>query len=184
MTDPRVAKVQRLFEAAGNSRYGGEDVSQLEHALQAAMFAEQSGAPDTLVAAALLHDVGHLLHTLPEDAPDQGIDDLHEELGGRWLAKYFTPDVVEPVRLHVASKRYLCTADDAYYDQLSGPSRQSLQLQGGPMSADEAREFELHPHFEAAVTLRRWDEAAKVPQLETPPLEHYLPKLAAGLLDN
>ncbi|ADB19266.1 phosphonate degradation operons associated HDIG domain protein [Pirellula staleyi DSM 6068] len=181
-SDERIAKVKRLFEAAGSSRYGGEAISQLEHALQAAMFAEKSGAPSTLIAAALLHDIGHLLHALPDDAPDQGIDDLHEELGGRWLAKYFAPEVVEPVRLHVASKRYLCTADAAYYELLSGPSRQSLALQGGPMTADEARKFEAHPHFQHAVALRRWDEQAKIPHLETPPLEHYLPLLAAGLL--
>lgn len=169
-----VDKIATVYRERGGSQYGGEAVTQLEHALQAALFAEQEGAAPALVAAALLHDVGHLLHNLPEDAPDDGIDDQHEALAARWLARYFPPEVVEPVRLHVAAKRYLCATDPTYQGQLSEPSLHSLKLQGGPMSTAETAEFEAGPHFEGAVRLRRWDEAAKVVGLQTPPLEHFV----------
>lgn len=174
---PVTDEILLLFRQHGGSRYGGEDVSQLEHALQAAHFAEQEGAPSSLIAAALLHDIGHLLHDLPADAPEHGIDDEHEALGGRWLQSRFGPAVCEPVRLHVAAKRYLCAVEPAYFDKLSGPSIQSLQLQGGPMSAAEVREFERNPFYTDAVRLRRWDEAAKATDLVTPYLEHFAPQL-------
>lgn len=169
-----VEQILRLFDARGSSGYGGEAVLQLEHALQAAMFAENEKAPPALIVAALLHDVGHLLHELPADAPDQGIDDRHEALAARWLTKHFGPDVVEPVRLHVAAKRYLCAVDADYHRELSPPSAQSLRLQGGPMSPEEVREFELQPHFDAAVRLRRWDDEAKVVGLVTPDVRHFM----------
>jgi len=172
-------EIRKLFAQSGASRYGGEAVSQLEHALQAAMFAERAQADPALIAAALLHDVGHLLHDLPDDAPEQGINDVHEARGAKWLARHFGPDVVAPVRLHVTAKRYLCAADADYAAQLSEPSRVSLRLQGGPMTADEMADFRRHPHFEAAVRLRRWDEAAKVKDLATPNLEHFLAIIAA-----
>lgn len=168
-----VSKIVQLYRERGGSRYGGEAITQAEHALQAAMFAEQEGATAELIAAALLHDAGHLLHNLPDDAPDEGIDDEHEALAARWLARYFPPEVVEPVRLHVAAKRYLCATDQNYQGQLSAPSLHSLQLQGGPMSAAEITEFEAGPHCRAAVRLRRWDEAAKVVGLSTPTIEHF-----------
>lgn len=169
-----VERISPLFEARGESRYGGEAVSQREHALQAAFFAEREKAAPSLIVAALLHDVGHLLHELPIDAPEQGIDDRHEELAARWLAKHFDADVVEPVRLHVAAKRYLCAVDADYHRALSPPSMKSLELQGGPMTADEAREFESQPHFDAAVRLRRWDDEAKVVGLMTPNVRHFM----------
>ena len=168
-----VNEVLGLFHNHGASQYGSEAVSQLEHALQAAFFAERAGASAELIVAAMLHDCGHLLHDLPDDAPERGIDDYHELLAARWLSVRFPAAVVEPVRLHVAAKRYLCAVDESYQQQLSPPSVLSLQLQGGPMSAAEVQEFELLPHFAAAVDLRRWDDAAKVPQLKTPPLEHF-----------
>lgn len=180
MSDP-VAHVLNRFRVLGDSNYGKEAVSQMEHALQAAYAAEQAGATPQFVAACLLHDIGHLLHDLPEDAPDHDIDDLHEQLAADWLSDYFVPEVVEPVRLHVAAKRYLCFADPDYFSQLSPPSVQSLELQGGPMSESQAAHFEKHPHFEAAIRLRRFDEIAKVPGLETPPIEHYRPHLEQSL---
>ncbi len=127
-----IEEIVRLFERRGREAYFGEPVSQAEHALQAARLAEIEGAHDALIAAALLHDVGHLLHDLGEDVADRGHDARHEELGSDWLAARFGPEVVEPVRLHVAAKRYLCTVDPAYYDGLSPASKQSLALQGGP----------------------------------------------------
>lgn len=179
-----VLHILECFRLRGNSGYGKEAVSQLEHALQTAYAAEQSGASPQLIAACLLHDVGHLLHDLPEDAPDKGIDDEHEQLGAAWLIEYFMPEVVEPIRLHVAAKRYLCAVDAEYFSNLSPPSVQSLGLQGGPMTKSQADHFELHPHFKAAVLLRRFDDQAKIPQLRTPLLEHFEQHLTQSLLSS
>jgi len=177
-----VQTIADLFEKRGDSLYGGEAVTQQEHALQAALLAEQAGADDQLVAAALLHDIGHLLHDLPEDAPDEGIDDRHEELGHRWLAKHFGPVVTEPVRLHVAAKRYLCSIESDYWAALSPTSVQSLELQGGPFSAEQRLEFESSLHFPDAIKLRRWDDEAKVVGLQTPTVEHYLIAVEKSLI--
>ena len=129
----------------------------------------------------MLHDVGHLLHDLPEDAPDEGVDDRHEELAGRWLATRFGDDVVEPVRLHVAAKRYLCSVEATYFQQLSPPSLLSLRLQGGPMTDQEVRRFRESPYFAAAVALRRWDDVAKDPAAVVPGLDAYIPFIAKAL---
>lgn len=180
-SDP-VAHVLECFRLRGNSEYGKEAVSQLEHALQAAYAAEQANASPQLIAACLLHDVGHLLHDLPEDAPDHDIDDQHEQLGAAWLIEHFVPEVVEPIRLHVAAKRYLCAVDSEYFAILSPPSVQSLQLQGGPMTESQAAHFEQHPHFAEAIQLRRYDDQAKIPNLKTPSLEHYVDHLSQSLL--
>lgn len=177
-------EILRLFQERGQSQYGHEAVSQQEHALQAAFFAERAGADASLIAAALLHDVGHLLHSLPDDAPEQGIDDHHETLAARWLERRFGPQVVEPVRLHVDAKRYLCATDEDYLRQLSPASTLSLKLQGGVMSATEANAFRSHPQCEAAVALRRWDDAAKIPQLTTPDLEHFAQYVDQALQPN
>lgn len=171
------AKIGVLFAERGNSEYGGEPVTQLEHALQCALLAEQANAAKSQIVAALLHDVGHLLHDLPDDAPEQGVDDRHETSGHNFLRKHFDGAVSEPVRLHVAAKRYLCTVDESYYSQLSEPSIVSLKLQGGPMSTDERAEFESSPHWQAAVELRKWDDLAKEVDLATPGLDHYLPMI-------
>lgn len=179
---PATVAVLNLFRRSGGSQYGGEAVSQLEHALQAATAAEAEGAGAALVAAALLHDVGHLLHELPDDAPDQGVDDRHELLGADWLELRFAPAVVELVKQHVPAKRYLCAVDADYRSQLSGPSLTSLALQGGPMTNDEVRAFEDSPFAQDAVRLRLWDDAAKVPGLATPRLEHFAAHLDAVCL--
>lgn len=178
---PPIETIFEAFARRGGSLYGGEAVTQLEHALQSAALAERAGADEWLVAATLLHDIGHILHELPEDAPLRGIDDAHEERAGRWLAEYFPAEVVEPVRLHVAAKRYLCAVDPGYHAALSGPSRHSLELQGGPMSEAEVCEFQAYPCFERAVALRRWDDAAKVVGLATPDLAHFADTLEAAL---
>ncbi len=171
-----------LFTSRGHALYGGEAVTQLEHGLQAAALAADAGAPSADIAAALLHDVGHLLHGLGDDCADHGIDDRHEDLGVRFLAKHFPPAVTEPVRLHVAAKRYLCAAEPGYFDTLSGPSVVSLKLQGGPMTLAEAAEFERHPHFAAAVALRKRDDAAKVVGRLTPSFADVRPHLEACLV--
>ena len=179
----RVEEILRLFQTRGHDAYLGEPVSQAEHALQAAHLAVLDGAPEALVVAALLHDVGHLLHDLGDDVADRGIDARHERSGGSWLARNFGPEVAEPARLHVDAKRYLCAAEASYLDGLSRASRQSLALQGGPMTLEEIRTFEANPHHREAVRLRRWDDEAKVPGLEVPGLESYLGRLGATLKD-
>jgi phosphonate degradation associated HDIG domain protein len=180
MKEDPVGFVLRLFKERGDAAYIGEPVSQTEHALQTAWAVEQAGAAETLVAAALLHDVGHLLHDLPEDCAGAGIDDVHEERGAAWLKQHFGPEVVEPVRLHVAAKRFLCANDPSYLGQLSEASILSLRLQGGPFTAEEAAKFRSNPHAEAAVQLRRCDEQAKIPGLTTPDLEHFRRPLEAA----
>lgn len=173
LTMSDIADIIDLLRRCGDSQYGGEAVTQLEHSLQSAALAESAHASPALIAAALLHDIGHLLHNLPDDAPDLGTDDHHETSAGQYLARLFPPAVCEPVRLHVAAKRFLCATDPAYHAALSRPSQISLALQGGPMTAQEAAEFRQHPHFIDAVQLRQWDDEAKVPGLPTPTLEHF-----------
>jgi phosphonate degradation associated HDIG domain protein len=172
-----IEKIAELFQSKGGSLYGGEAVTQEQHALQAAQLAEASGASPAVIAAALLHDVGHLLHNLPDDAPDEGVDDVHEALGYRFLYRWFGPEVSEPVRMHVDAKRYLCAVDPSYLETLSPPSLQSLELQGGPMTPGEVSAYEEQPFYEASLVVRRWDDLAKDPNLATPPLAHYLPYL-------
>jgi gamma-butyrobetaine dioxygenase len=184
MGDSIIEEIVQLFAKRGRAAYGGEAVSQTEHALQAAWAAEQAGATSSLIAAALLHDIGHLLHGLTDDCAAHGFDDCHEQLGASWVEHHFVPAVSEPIRLHVAAKRYLCVAEPGYGDQLSPASQLSLKLQGGPFSAEQADQFRHGPHAKAAVALRRWDEQAKVPGLATPPLEHFRYHLQASLRHN
>jgi len=175
-----VDEIFALFEEQGKAAYFGEPVSQEEHALQAAYFAAQEGAPEPLVVAALLHDVGHLIDAR-EDAADRGIDAHHEDAGYDWLARYFPAAVTEPVRLHVAAKRYLCSADPHYLLGLSPASVKSLQLQGGVFTPEEAGEFLRQPFGEDAVRLRHWDDAGKVVGLPVPPLAAYREALVRQL---
>jgi phosphonate degradation associated HDIG domain protein len=162
-----IDEIVALYARRGGATYG-EGVTQSEHALQAAWLAQQEGAGSELVVAALLHDIGHLLHDLPEDIADRGVDTQHERLGSAWLSQHFGPAVTEPVRLHVAAKRYLCRADPGYYGALSEASQLSLRLQGGPMSGAEAAAFAALPSAAEAVRVRRWDERAKEFGLKTP----------------
>jgi len=167
-----VADIFQVYRERGQRLYG-EAVTELQHALQTATFARQYGEPDALVAAALLHDFGHLVHDSGEDIAERGVDMQHEDLGADRLQAFFGPEVVEPIRLHVAAKRYLCWKDPAYHAGLSPASRLSLQLQGGPMTAAEAAAFERHPHHDWAVRLRRYDDMGKVPGMATPDLDDF-----------
>lgn len=176
--------IVKLFQQRGDSEYGGEAVTQLEHALQCAALAEREDASDSLVVAALLHDVGHLLHDLPDDAPDSGVDDHHENSGYHFLKRHFSPAVTEPVKLHVAAKRYLCAVDAGYRSSLSLPSQVSLELQGGDMSEAECEQFRENPHYEAALRLRKWDDTAKDPEAKTPSLEHFAACIDRVILEN
>jgi predicted HD phosphohydrolase len=167
-----IEELTALFAGPGATEYLGEQVTIGTHMRQAGALAEAAGAAPALVAAALLHDVGHLT----------GADDArHSVAGAEWVGAWFGPEVTEPVRLHVAAKRYLCTAEPGYLALLSAESVRTLAAQGGPMSAAEATAFESGPYFADAVAVRRWDEAAKDPAVTPPPFEHFA-ELLLGLL--
>jgi len=163
-----------LFQTRGSDYYGGETVSQLQHALQCAQMAEREGASPELVTAALLHDVGHLLGAGDEGLAEQGVDARHELSGASYLAQWFGPAVTEPIRLHVQAKAYLCHVDDRYYAGLSQASRDSLAVQGGIFDPARTRHFRRELYGDDAVRLRLWDDRAKDPDADTPSLGHYL----------
>ncbi len=166
--------LSNMVEKHGSDLYGGEAVTQLHHALQCAQLAEDDGAGPALITAALLHDVGHMLEDDFDDARAHGTDRRHEDLANSFLSRWFGPDVTEPVRLHVAAKRYLCAVEPGYFDSLSPMSKHSLMLQGGPMGEDEVVEFESGPYADHAVRLRRWDDLGKDPSMKTARLSHFL----------
>ncbi|WP_250500962.1 phosphonate degradation HD-domain oxygenase [Caballeronia sp. GAWG1-5s-s] len=166
--------IRHLFDAHGSMAYSGEPVTQLQHALQTAWLAEEAGASRELIVAALLHDLGHLLNLQGETPTERGIDDLHQYYALPFLRPVFSDAVLEPIRLHVDAKRCLCAMDPEYHARLSADSVRSLQLQGGVFDKDEARAFVQLPYARDAMTLRRWDDAAKDASRVTPPLSHYL----------
>jgi len=172
-------QIHTLFQTKGESLYGGEDVSQLAHALQSAWCAEQSGASDELVIACLLHDLGHLLFEQGPNDLAEGRDDLHQYKVLPFLRPALPDGVVEPIALHVEAKRYLCQAEPGYFESLSEASRLSLALQGGPMDEAAAAAFWARPYAREAVQLRRCDDIAKVVGLPTPGLDHFMPRLQA-----
>lgn len=164
-----------LFQHRGSDAYFGEPVSMTQHALQAAHFATREGAPASLVIAALVHDVGHLIEEIPADIADWRSDAEHEVVGALWLAQRFGPSVSEPVRLHVPAKRYLCATDPGYRRRLSSASVVTLELQGGPMSPVELAQFEKEPFAQDALRLRRWDDQGKIAGLAIAGLAEYRP---------
>ena len=176
------AEIVTIFANRGTEAYGSEAVNQLEHALQCAAMAVESGAAATLVSAALLHDIGHILGQEQLPAHDQAdLDDLHEERAHPWLMEHFGPAVADPVRLHVAAKRYLCTVEPDYAAQLSPTSLKSYHDQGGPMSHAERIAFESEPYCQDALILRRWDDQGKSPGLSTPEITFFIPFLEQSL---
>ena len=188
-----VETIGELFAGPGARDYLGEPVTIGEHLLQAAALAEAAGADSPLVAAALLHDIGHLLGEKPSSRGGLGgssprastadrhgePEDRHGEAGARWLSRWFGEAVTEPVRLHVAAKRYLCAVDAGYFGLLSAESVRTLWLQGGPMTAAEVAAFEALPHARDAVAVRRWDDQAKDPAITPPGFAHFAPLLEA-----
>jgi phosphonate degradation associated HDIG domain protein len=170
-------RIAHLYEHAGRKPYDGgrrESVTALEHALQCAQLAEWAGADGPLVAAALLHDVGDLVAPAASAADSDAADNQHELRAFDVLHGAFGPEVLDPIRLHVAAKRYLVATEPSYRESLSPASLLSLQLQGGPMSEGEQRRFEDEPFAPQAVLLRRWDDAAKTPGKATPSLDYYM----------
>ena len=165
-------EIAALFGAYGGETYG-EGVTIAEHSLQTAALARAEGTDEALCLAALLHDVGHFL----EERDDRFGYHRHDRSGGEWLAQRFPAAVSEPVRLHVAAKRYLCATEPGYFAMLSEASRHSLAKQGGSMGAEEASAFAKRPFADDAVRLRRWDDRGKVVGLEVPPFENYRPAI-------
>lgn len=169
--------IEQLFESRGGEQYSGEPVTQLQHALQTAALGEAEGASDALVTAALLHDLGHLLHDLGETPSMRGLDDVHQYRALPFLRGLFDDEVLDAIKLHVDAKRYLCATRTHYHDSLSADSKRSLMLQGGIFSADEAATFIAQPGAKDAVRLRLWDDLAKDADLVTPPLSHFMQRV-------
>ena len=166
--------IERLFEERGGEQYSGEPVTQLEHALQTAALGDAEGASDALVTAALLHDLGHLLHDLGDTPSMRGVDDVHQYRALPFLRSLFNDDVLNAIKLHVDAKRYLCATRPAYHANLSDDSKRSLLLQGGIFSAAEAASFIAQHGAQDAVRLRQWDDLAKDADKVTPPLTHFM----------
>lgn len=172
-----------IYDGRATGRYGLSQINQLAHAVQSGYHARNKGLPTSVVVAALLHDIGHMVHDLGDHPAALGIDDKHEEIGAEWLQRYFGPDVTEPIRLHVAAKRYLCTVEADYFSKLSKDSIESLNLQGGTMSRVEIDEFEKEQFWSEAVALRRIDEIAKDPNAPTPKFVEFSNEIFDSLMN-
>ena len=170
--------IQQLFDRHGARQYSGEPVTQLEHALQTALRAEESGADDALITASLLHDLGHLLNDQGESPTLRGVDDTHQFFAIPFLRGLFPESVLEPIRLHVDAKRYLCATRPDYWQALSEDSKRSLTLQGGIYDTAQSKAFITQSHAADAVKLRQWDDLAKRPACATPSLKYYLDRAA------
>ena len=177
MTDAIIDLIADMFERRGAEAYAGEALTVAEHMVQTATLAQAEGASDTLVAAALLHDIGHFTGEFGEYTPADTEDKHHDVAGARLLETFFPPAVTECVRLHVAAKRYLCATDATYYDRLSPASRHSLALQGGPMNDTEVAAFRRLAFYQDAVRLRRWDDCGKMVGLNTMEFDAFRPLL-------
>ncbi len=171
-----------LFARRGAEAYLGESVSMSQHMEQTAACAVADGASDSLVVAALLHDIGHFVSDLPADAHEQALDNRHETAGAAFLSTHFPDEVTEPIRMHVLAKRYLCATDDNYSSCLSSASVLSLGLQGGPMNAAEIKQFESNPNYLDALQLRRYDDDGKLIGLKINPITAYREQLESLLI--
>ncbi|WP_228566116.1 HD domain-containing protein [Nocardia sp. SYP-A9097] len=168
-----------LFESEGAKDYLGEQVSMATHMLQTARVARESGAAAALIVAAVVHDVGHFSGAMSGRELMRGNDNRHDAVAAQWLSQWFDAAVTEPVRLHVAAKRYLCATDPAYYDLLSEASKYTMSVQGGDMSAAEVTAFAAEPYCESATALRRFDDAGKDPDAPVPTLADFRAEIEA-----
>ena len=173
MTLNSVDQISALYALWGSDHYD-EELTQLDHAVQCAAHARGAGASPSLIAAALLHDIGHLLDLEGGGSVAMPLSPHHEEVGAAALTGLFPATVTAPISLHVRAKRYLAATEPGYIDALSQGSISSLARQGGPMEADEIRAFEGNPGFVDACSLRRWDDLGKVDGLVVEPFESYL----------
>ena len=174
-----VAHLGDVFEFCGAEEYLGEPVTMAQHMLQGASLAVHQGLSNAVIAAALLHDIGHFTSEFGTFAMTDTHDRQHEVFGAKVLAPFFPAAVTQCVRHHVAAKRYLCATRGEYFSQLSAASVHSLQLQGGPMSATEVLEFEANPHLQDIIQVRLLDDAGKVADLQTYPFTHFVDLLQA-----
>lgn len=172
-----LAEIEQLYADMGRNTYG-EGITQTEHGVQCAELACRAGESPALVTAALLHDIGHLL----EEISTEHGNFRHDKVGADYLLPLFGAEVAEPVRLHAQAKRYLCTVEEGYFESLSVASVHSLKHQGGLMTEAEVEQFRQQPQFEAAIKLRRWDDAGKDPELASLPFERYREYMQASLL--
>lgn len=176
MTPVSIDSVLELYSLFGNENYD-EDVSQLAHALQCAALASRDGATEELIAAALLHDIGHLFEIQRNNGPDHQTDLRHEHAGAEFLRGLFPESVTTAIALHVEAKRYLAANEPAYFDALSLGSKRSLEVQGGPFTEQESSVFLAREGSSEAVALRRWDDHGKVIDLEVPEFVTWIPLL-------
>ena len=167
--------IEDIFLRRGAESYLGEQVTMAQHMLQTAQCAEEAGADNSQIVAALLHDIGHYKNEIPETSLAKGVNNYHEEAGANFLEEYFPDSVVEPIRQHVAAKRYLCAVKSDYFERLSSASVHTLNLQGGPMNDKEIEEFEKNDYLDHCINLRYWDEEGKDPERDHPPFSYYRP---------
>ena len=142
----------------------------LSDAVQCATLARNAGATPELTSAALLHGIGSLL----DDEANEG---RPEWTGARYLARWYPPAVTDPIRLHVAARRYLCATSPAYLERLPGPARLDVQVRGGVMNRDEMVAFKSEPHFADALDLRRWKDQTDRVAVRSPPITDFAGEL-------
>ena len=169
--------IEDIFLRRGAESYLGEQVTMAQHMLQTAQCAEEAGADSAQIVSALLHDIGHYKNEIPESSLAKGVNNFHEEAGANFLEDYFPASVVEPIRQHVAAKRYLCAVKADYFERLSPASVQTLNLQGGPMTDNEIKKFEKNHYLAQCINLRYWDDKAKDPKRKNRPFSYYKPIL-------
>ncbi|KIC22421.1 (R)-1-hydroxy-2-trimethylaminoethylphosphonate oxygenase [Leisingera sp. ANG-Vp] len=173
--DNIVAFIGDIFDRRGDEEYLGEPVTMTEHMLQGATIAEQNNQPEEIIVGALLHDIGHFTSEFGTFSMDDTEDRFHEEAGAEVLEQFFPSVITDCVRYHVAAKRYLCATKPEYFDRLSEASIHSLNLQGGPMNAEEVAEMEKNPNLKQIIAVRYLDEAGKRADMETPDYWHFAP---------
>ena len=162
--------------------YLGEKITIAEHMIQTAMLAEKNNSPQSLICACLLHDIGHFIIQDPDQLVSKSVDGKHEDIAFNFLKNYFKPEVTEPIKLHVSAKRYLCR-EKSYYNLLSKASKVSLELQGGKMNNDEAQKFILLKHHKDAITLRKYDDEGKIPNMKIKNINDYKELITSHLLN-